>query len=160
MLILSLSLTPNGIAAFFHNLLKTQCNWCHQKCQQLGQSKKACGSLREAIPDFPSTMSGYRSQDNKDFWNKPFPVRGSIRLFEGNDWQGIPKFPSRASFRDIVAQLDPVAASQTPCFILRLQFELVFAFHDSPFLFRPTLTELCPTSPIRLHRCSGPGACL
>ena len=48
----------------------------------------------EAIPNFPSTLSGYRSEDNEDFWNKPFPIRGSIRLFGGNDWQAIPKFPN------------------------------------------------------------------
>ncbi|MGB7471373.1 MAG: hypothetical protein WBW58_18540, partial [Candidatus Acidiferrum sp.] len=38
-------------------------------------------------------LSGYRSEDNKDFWNKPFPVKGSIRVFEGRGWKGIPSFP-------------------------------------------------------------------
>ncbi|MGC2233216.1 MAG: hypothetical protein WBA09_17080, partial [Candidatus Acidiferrum sp.] len=47
----------------------------------------------EAIPNFPCTLSGYRSEDNKDFWNKPFPVKGSIRVFEGRGWKGIPSFP-------------------------------------------------------------------
>jgi hypothetical protein len=48
----------------------------------------------EAIPTFPSMLSGYRSEENKDFWNKPFPVEGSIRVFEGGDWTGIWKFPN------------------------------------------------------------------
>lgn len=48
----------------------------------------------EATPLFPHEVSGYRSEDGKDFWNKPFPVRGSIRIFEGKGWQGIPKFPN------------------------------------------------------------------
>jgi hypothetical protein len=51
-------------------------------------------SSREAIPAFPHQLSGYRSEDGKDFWGKPFAVRGSIRVFQGDDWQGIPKFPN------------------------------------------------------------------
>ena len=48
----------------------------------------------ETIPPFPDTLSGFRpAEENKDFWNKPFSPRGSIRLFEGNDWEGIPNFP-------------------------------------------------------------------
>lgn len=48
----------------------------------------------ETIPLFPTTLGGFRpAEENKDFWNKPFPVRGWIRLFEGNDWEGIPNFP-------------------------------------------------------------------
>jgi len=48
----------------------------------------------EAIPTFPHELSGYRFEDGKDFWNKPFPVSGSLRVFQGKGWQGIPKFPS------------------------------------------------------------------
>jgi hypothetical protein len=48
----------------------------------------------ESIPLFPRTLSGYRSEDGKDFWNKPFPSRGSVRVFEGGDWQGLQKFPN------------------------------------------------------------------
>ena len=49
----------------------------------------------ETIPHFPETLSGFRpAEENKDFWNRPFPVQGLIRLFEGDDWQGIPKFPN------------------------------------------------------------------
>lgn len=48
----------------------------------------------EAIPHFPAALSGFRPvEPNRDFWNKPFPVEGSIRLFRGNDWEGIPNFP-------------------------------------------------------------------
>jgi hypothetical protein len=48
----------------------------------------------EATPLFPPELSGYRSEDGKDFWNKPFPVRGTIRIFQGKGWQGLPKFPN------------------------------------------------------------------
>jgi hypothetical protein len=48
----------------------------------------------EGIPLFPSTLSGFRSEDGKDFWNKPFPTKGSIRIFQGKDWDGIRKFPN------------------------------------------------------------------
>jgi hypothetical protein len=48
----------------------------------------------EEIPLFPSTLSGYRSEDGKDFWSKPFSTRGSIRIFQGSDWEGIWKFPN------------------------------------------------------------------
>jgi hypothetical protein len=51
-------------------------------------------SSSEAIPAFPHELSGYRSEDGKDFWNEPFPVRGTMRVSQGNGWQGIPKFPS------------------------------------------------------------------
>jgi hypothetical protein len=48
----------------------------------------------EAIPYFPDKLSEFRpAGDDKDFWSKPFPPRGSIRLLEGNDWEGIPNFP-------------------------------------------------------------------
>ena len=48
----------------------------------------------EEIPLFPSTLSGFRSENGKDFWDKPFPVKGSIRLGQGGEWQGIWKFPN------------------------------------------------------------------
>jgi hypothetical protein len=48
----------------------------------------------EAIPPFPHALSGYRSEVGKDFWGKPFVSRGSVRLFEGQNWEGIPKFPN------------------------------------------------------------------
>jgi hypothetical protein len=35
----------------------------------------------EAIPPFPRSLSGYRSENNTDFWNQPFTLRGSLRLF-------------------------------------------------------------------------------
>jgi hypothetical protein len=50
-------------------------------------------SSSEAIPAFPPLLNGYRSEDGKDFWGKPFVVRGAIRVFQGNGWQGIPNFP-------------------------------------------------------------------
>jgi hypothetical protein len=51
-------------------------------------------SSSEAIPAFPQELSGYRSEDGKDFWGKPFSIKGTIRVFQGNGWQGISKFPS------------------------------------------------------------------
>jgi hypothetical protein len=48
----------------------------------------------ERIPAFPRALSGYRSEENKDFWNKTFASTGSIRIFEGKDWTGIPDFPA------------------------------------------------------------------
>jgi hypothetical protein len=64
----------------------TRLAWPEQKGEYIAVSS-------EAIPHFPETLSGYRSEDEKDFWKKPFPVKGSIRLFEGDDWRGIPEFP-------------------------------------------------------------------
>ena len=51
-------------------------------------------SSSETIPAFPSQLNGFRSEDRKDFWGKPFVLRGSIRVFQGNDWEGIPNFPN------------------------------------------------------------------
>ncbi len=48
----------------------------------------------EDIPLFPCTLSGFRSEDGKDFWGKPFSTRGWIRISQGNDWEGIWKFPN------------------------------------------------------------------
>lgn len=48
----------------------------------------------ETIPPFPRTLSDYRSEDGKDFWDKPFQSKGTVRIFQGNDWQGLPKFPN------------------------------------------------------------------
>lgn len=48
----------------------------------------------ETIPVFPRALSGFRSKNNKDFWDHTFACRGSIRIFEGGGWTGIPDFPS------------------------------------------------------------------
>lgn len=48
----------------------------------------------ETIPHFPEVLSGFRSEDNKDFWGNAFDCRGSIRIFEGNGWEGIHDFPN------------------------------------------------------------------
>jgi hypothetical protein len=50
--------------------------------------------LSETIPEFPEVLSGYRSEKNKDFWGNAFACRGTIRIFDGNDWEGIPDFPN------------------------------------------------------------------
>lgn len=47
----------------------------------------------ETIPLFPRALSGYRFQNNKDYWNHPFESSGSIRVFKDNGWTEIPDFP-------------------------------------------------------------------
>src|SRR5947209_15455085 len=47
----------------------------------------------ETIPHFPHELSGYRAAGNKDYWDRSFVTQGSIRIFEGNDWEPIPDFP-------------------------------------------------------------------
>ncbi len=48
----------------------------------------------ETIPLFPGAFSGYRFEEGKDFWGKPFSTKGTIRVFNGQDWEGISKFPN------------------------------------------------------------------
>ena len=49
----------------------------------------------ETIPLFSRALSGFRPQeDNKDFWDHSFACKGSIRVFAGNGWTGIPNFPA------------------------------------------------------------------
>ena len=48
----------------------------------------------EAIPSFPRLLNGFRSQNGRDFWGRSFESTGSIRVFEGNGWDGIPDFPN------------------------------------------------------------------
>jgi hypothetical protein len=48
----------------------------------------------EAIPLFPPTLGGYRFENDKDFWGRAFPSKGSIRVFQGEDWQGLHNFPN------------------------------------------------------------------
>ena len=47
----------------------------------------------EAIPHFPSALSGFKSEDGKDFWGNKFDSSGSIRVVDGNAWEVIPDFP-------------------------------------------------------------------
>jgi hypothetical protein len=48
----------------------------------------------ETIPLFPHAWSSFRSEDGKDFWDKPFSNKGTVRVFQGKDWDGIWKFPN------------------------------------------------------------------
>jgi hypothetical protein len=59
--------------------------------QQLGVYT---ASSSETILAFPSELSGHRFEAGKDFWGKPFSEKGTIRVFRGSGWQGIPKFPA------------------------------------------------------------------
>ncbi len=47
----------------------------------------------DEISAFPRALSGFRSENNKDFWGHSFPCRGSLRVFKGEKWVGIPNFP-------------------------------------------------------------------
>lgn len=47
----------------------------------------------ETIPQFARVLTGYRSTGNMDYWDHPFTLHGSIRIFQGNGWEGIPDFP-------------------------------------------------------------------
>lgn len=47
----------------------------------------------ETIPPFARALSGYRPTGNKDYWDRPFALHGSIRIFQDNSWNGIPDFP-------------------------------------------------------------------
>lgn len=51
----------------------------------------------ELIPHFPSALSGFKSEDGKDFWGNKFDSSGSIRVVEGNAWEVIPDFPQTAN---------------------------------------------------------------
>jgi len=48
----------------------------------------------ETIPPFPSEWTGYHFEAGMDFWGKPSSESGTIRLFQGAGWQGIPEFPA------------------------------------------------------------------
>jgi hypothetical protein len=39
-------------------------------------------------------LSGYRSENNKDFWGASFACRGTLRIFAGQGWAGIADFPN------------------------------------------------------------------
>jgi hypothetical protein len=45
-------------------------------------------------PAFPRTLSGFRSENNKDFWGNSFKSSGSLRVFEGAGWEAIYEFPN------------------------------------------------------------------
>ena len=47
----------------------------------------------ETIPLFARELTGYRDAGNLDFWDEPFPLHGTIRIFGGRDWTRIPAFP-------------------------------------------------------------------
>jgi len=47
----------------------------------------------ETIPLFPSELPQYRDTGNMNYWDEPYTLHGTIRIFEGNDWATIPDFP-------------------------------------------------------------------
>lgn len=49
----------------------------------------------EEIPAFPLTLSGFRSEEGRDFWNKPFPTRGWIRISKATIGKGYGSFLTR-----------------------------------------------------------------
>lgn len=46
------------------------------------------------IPDFPEVLIGYRSGNDRDFWGNAFACKGTIRIFDGNGWEGLFDFPN------------------------------------------------------------------
>ncbi len=48
----------------------------------------------DRIPPFPQTVSGYRSEKDQDFWGHPIRSTGTLRVFDGHDWDGIYNFPN------------------------------------------------------------------
>jgi hypothetical protein len=48
----------------------------------------------ENIPAFPKKMTGYISVAGRDFWGNSFESKGKLRIFQGDDWMGIPDFPN------------------------------------------------------------------
>ena len=70
--------------------------WSQQRPGQLTWPKQMgafTAASSKATPAFPHDLSGYRSEDGTDFWGKPFSATGTLRIFQGKGWQGIPKFP-------------------------------------------------------------------
>jgi hypothetical protein len=52
-------------------------------------------SSSDGIPPFPQQVSEYAYEaGDKDFWGHPFHVRGTQRIFVGNGWEGIYRFPN------------------------------------------------------------------
>lgn len=68
-------------------LRKTRLSWPRKEGVYIAKSS-------ETIPAFPRALSGYRSENNKDFWGKAFECEGTIRVFGQQGWTGIPDFPN------------------------------------------------------------------
>ena len=51
----------------------------------------------ETIPQFPTVLSGYKSEEGQDFWGNKFDSSGSVRVFEGGAWELIANFPLTAN---------------------------------------------------------------
>jgi hypothetical protein len=51
----------------------------------------------EKIPVFAAVLSGFKSEEGKDFWGNKFDTSGSIRVFQDQGWDGIPEFPNTQS---------------------------------------------------------------
>ena len=62
-------------------------SWPNKKGVYVANSSKT-------IPAFPRTVSGYRSENDKDFWGNTFKSTGSLRVFEGQAWETIYEFPN------------------------------------------------------------------
>jgi len=51
----------------------------------------------ETIPYFPNVLSGYKSENNRGYWDEPFASKGRLRIFQANVWTEIPDFPGWAN---------------------------------------------------------------
>jgi hypothetical protein len=82
-----------GIAVTLLVLLPTKSS---AQSKGLSWSKKSgvyIAPSSKAIPSFPNSLNGFRYETGKDYWDNPVSVHGTIRLFEGQNWEGIENFP-------------------------------------------------------------------
>lgn len=75
-IIVGLLLSPNAVTQ--EHLI----SWPKQPGAYVALSSKT-------LPAFPGKLSGYQLEDGRDFWGKPFSATGSVRIFQGNGWQGM-----------------------------------------------------------------------
>jgi hypothetical protein len=83
-----------ALAIAFSNALEMVASPLHAQPVWPTQPGANVTTSSESIPPFPERLSGFISEAGKDFWGKPFPSRGTMRIFQGQSWQGIPNFPN------------------------------------------------------------------
>ncbi len=49
----------------------------------------------DSIPPFPEAVSGYESEEGRDYWGKNFPSRGTVYAFDDSTWVAVsPRLPA------------------------------------------------------------------
>src|SRR5207245_1385320 len=69
----------------------------------------------DTSPPFTQTLSCYRSENDKDFWDTPFRSRGTVRIFQGNEWQGLLHFPNTMNGCSSRRLYDPLEIVKPEC---------------------------------------------